>query len=228
MTEAGRSPLPARRAYAEWAPRYDAENVVTTLERITARDLGPPVGGLRLLDVGCGTGRRLPSLAQDRPTLIVGLDVVTAMLRQYRGAAPLINADILRLPVAPGAFDAVWCRLVLGHVSDLDAAYSELRRTLDDRAWLLVTDFHPNAARSGHRRTFEDETGGSHSIAFHSHEVAAHVDAARGAGLRLDGRRDACVGPVVRPLYEQAGRLEAYDAQVGLELVFGLLFRVAR
>jgi hypothetical protein len=38
-------------------------------------------------------------------------------------------------------------------------------------------------------------------------------------------RRDVPIGPVVRPLYESAGRLDLYERQVGLPLVLLLRFR---
>jgi len=77
---------------------------------------------------------------------------------------------------------------------------------------------------AGHRRTFRDAVGDVHEIEHHVHTRVAHERAARGAGLVSAGHADGVVGPSVRAFYERAGRITAYDAQIGLPLVLGLLF----
>jgi hypothetical protein len=48
--------------------------------------------------------------------------------------------------------------------------------------------------------------------------------AAEDAGLVLMDGAEAQVGPAVRPMYEQAGRLAQYEDHLGLPLVFALRF----
>ncbi|MFH0910341.1 MAG: class I SAM-dependent methyltransferase [Planctomycetota bacterium] len=72
----------------------------------------PP--GSRVLDLGAGTGRHLVALAR-RGDRVVGLDLSAHMLaaareklRNTRLHAPLVQADMLRLPLADSArFDAI-------------------------------------------------------------------------------------------------------------------------
>lgn len=68
--------LDVRQAYRLWAPTY-SENVITFLDEELAAALSPPLTGKRLLDAGCGTGRRL---ARDEAALAVGVDVSSEML----------------------------------------------------------------------------------------------------------------------------------------------------
>ena len=229
MTRAPGRTVPARRGYEMWARGYDAENAVTTLERIAANHLTPSLTGARLLDAACGIGRRLPDVSPEGPARAIGLDLVLEMLRtgvlHGATASPVLNADITALPLAPASFDLVWCRLALGHVDDVESAYREFHRVLATPGFLIVTDFHPDAARAGHRRTFHDPSGGPRAVAFHSHSIDTHVECARLAGLELDDRRDLRIGLEVRPFYEAAGKLARYEADVGLPLVFGLRFR---
>ncbi len=218
--------LPARDAYRLWAPRSDAENAVPVLEPRAAGELTPPLAGRALLDAGCGTGRRLADVNGAR--LVVGVDLVPAMLaagRLHRPAGPpLAAADVTALPLRAVFFDVVWCRLVAGHVRALDALYRELARVARPGAAVVVTDFHPAAARAGHSRTFRDEEGNVRTIEHHVHEPEDHERAAAAAGLALDARIDAAVGPDVRPFYERAGALDRYRAQRGLPLVLALRF----
>jgi malonyl-CoA O-methyltransferase len=217
------STLPPREGYRLWAPTYDEETAVSFLEDRLVADLGVPTVGARLVDVGCGTGRRLRDAGA---ALAVGVDVTPAMLaRAPRG--PLVAADVVALPFRAAAFDVVWCRLVVGHVDDLAAAYGELARVCRPGGAVVVTDFHPAAAAAGHRRTFRDPAGALRELEHHVHPPEWQADVARAAGLALRARRDGEVGPPVRAYYERAGRRDAYEVQRGLPIVLALAFRRA-
>ena len=217
-------PLSPRAAYRLWAPAYDTENAVSALENAAVQRLMPSLAGRALLDVGCGTGRRLLDAGARR---VVGIDLVFEMLAAgdvRSAAASRIAGDVRALPLSARAFDTLWCRLVLGHLPELDVAYRELARVAADSATLLVTDFHPAAAAAGHRRTFRDAAGALHSVEHHVHAVDDHCAAAAAAGWQLVRQTDAVVGPEIRSYYERAGALDRYDAQQGLPLVLVLEF----
>jgi malonyl-CoA O-methyltransferase len=116
----------------------------------------------------------------------------------------------------------VWCRLVLGHLAELEAAYAELARACAGGGQVIVTDFHPAAAAAGHRRTFRDEHGEVHEIEHHVHSRLAHRMAAERAGLAVVTQRDVVIDASVRAFYLDAGRAEAYERQRGLPLVLVL------
>jgi malonyl-CoA O-methyltransferase len=216
------SVLSARDAYGLWAAHYHAETATSALEDEVVRALSVPVRGRALLDVGCGTGRRLDASAEPAP---VGVDLTPAMLAQAAPGLRLAVADIRALPFATGSFDLVWCRLVIGHVRDLATAYAELARVCRVGGDVVVTDFHPEAVEAGHRRTFRDATGTVREIEHHVYWPADHARAAAAAGLEERVRRTGEVGPSLRPYYEAAHRLAAYDAQRGLPLVLAFSYR---
>jgi malonyl-CoA O-methyltransferase len=146
-----------------------------------------------------------------------------AVNRLGRAGLTVLQGDAAALPVPADAFDVAWCRLVLGHVRDLAAPYAEMARALVAGGNLIVSDFHPAAHARGHRRTFRGEAGVA-EIESYPHAIADHILAAEDAGLVLLDGAEAAVGPTVRHLYAEAGRLALYDAELGLPLVFALKF----
>lgn len=66
--------------------------------------------GDRVLDLGCGSGRHLAAF-RDHGLEAVGLDLSRPLLARARsstgGDAPLVRADMRRVPLAPDAFDAL-------------------------------------------------------------------------------------------------------------------------
>lgn len=88
----------------------------------------------RVLEVGCGAGRFLRALHQERSELeLVGADVSRHALTILSEASPDIESRLVEgdaLPAAPGEFDAVLAMDVLEHVSDPDRTLAEIFRVL--------------------------------------------------------------------------------------------------
>ena len=88
----------------------------------------------------------------------------------------------------------------------------------------MVSDFHADATRAGHRQTFRDTDGALHEITHYAYDGDAHQEAAAAAGLSLLFQHDGAVGPAIRPLYQQANRLDMYERNRGLAVVALFLF----
>jgi malonyl-CoA O-methyltransferase len=216
--------LQPAQGYALWAPTYSAETAVSALEASVVASFGGSLAGKRVLDVGCGIARRLRDAHDAGASCAVGVDLTPGMLAQATGGQLLAAADVRALPIAADAFDVVWCRLVLGHLPSLGAAYVELARACAIGGGVVVTDFHPDAAAVGHRRTFRDGVGALRELEHHVHTLQDHRDAAALAGLHLVEHRDGVVGDAVRGFYERADRLDVFERQLGLPLVLALHF----
>jgi malonyl-CoA O-methyltransferase len=217
------SALPVREGYRLWAPTYSAENAVSQLEAALVTEMTPPLAGLRLLDAGCGTGRRLRDCGAAMAT---GVDLSPEMIAGRADLDPavrLLVGDVRALPLPDTGFDLVWCRLVIGHLPECETAYAEFGRVTAAGGQAIVTDFHPAAHAAGHRRTFRHGDA-VHEVEHYVHALATHRDAARAAGLRLTAAREAAIGPSVRSFYERAGRIALYDAHRGLPVVLALSF----
>lgn len=114
-----------------------------TLQRRFAR-VSAGAEGLRLLDIGCGTGNsRRVYAGQVRG--YIGIDLSFGAVQAARGRHPdadWLHADGTRLPFGDRTFDAVAFSSVLHHMPDIGAALREARRVLTPGG--LVFAFDPN------------------------------------------------------------------------------------
>lgn len=116
------------------------------------RDIGmrlvPPHEGMRVLDVGCGTGAQLLRY-QRAKCHVYGIDASAAMLaRARKRLAP--NSDLRHgsaesLPYPDDLFDLVIASLVLHELEAMvrERVMIEMIRVLAPDGRILVTDFHP-------------------------------------------------------------------------------------
>jgi SAM-dependent methyltransferase len=103
-----------------------------------------PGSGLRVLDVGCGTGRSR-SIYRQRAGRYAGIDLSLGALRLARrreADAEWLQADALRLPFRDASHDVVAFSSVLHHVPDRRAALAEALRVLRPGGWAFA--FDPN------------------------------------------------------------------------------------
>ncbi|MGI4789635.1 MAG: class I SAM-dependent methyltransferase [Janthinobacterium lividum] len=97
-------------------------------------------GKLRILDIGCGTGKMLDDLKPFGE--VIGADFSPEALQfcVTRGVpAELARADVRRLPFADSSFDVVTAMDIIEHIDDDKAASSEIFRVLKPGGRLLVT-----------------------------------------------------------------------------------------
>jgi demethylmenaquinone methyltransferase/2-methoxy-6-polyprenyl-1,4-benzoquinol methylase len=143
-------------------PRYDLVNRVMTFgmdvgwRRRAVRDLRLPRGSL-VFDLACGTGDLCRELERAGHRA-AGFDFSRGMLASARTEAPVVQADILRLPVRDGSADGVTCGFALRNVTSLDELFAELARVVrpGGRIALLDASRPDNALlRAGHGIYFQ-------------------------------------------------------------------------
>jgi ubiquinone/menaquinone biosynthesis C-methylase UbiE len=132
---------PVQEEYTRLAASYDRRwslyiesSVRETLARVDLRS------GLRVLDVGCGTGALLSHVRrQARAPLaeMVGVDMIGPDKPLGEGIR-FVCSWVEDLPFADKSFDTVVCTHVIEHILDLRRAIAELRRITRRRLIIVV------------------------------------------------------------------------------------------
>ena len=157
--------------------------------------------GVRVLDVGCGSGELTRWMAElAGPAEVVGVDVDLTVLSIARDrwsehpAAPrFVLADAAALPPALGRFDVVYARFLLSHQTDPLSVLRELRELCRPGGVVAVEDVDIPAMFCEPRSAAYDRAT----------ELYCRAAVARGADPRL--------GPRLAALFDEAGfeRVEA-------------------
>jgi ubiquinone/menaquinone biosynthesis C-methylase UbiE len=140
-------------AYKRSAKRYERiiEPQLAALRSI-GLTLCPATPGMRVLDVGCGTGTHL-DLYQRDGAVTFGLDPSAAMLaeaeKKLGGQAELVCGSGAKLPWSAGSFDLVILSMILHelHPRVRWEVVAEAKRVLAADGHLLCIDFHPGPYR---------------------------------------------------------------------------------
>lgn len=151
MTRARRRDVPA--AFDRGAASYDrlvgANPGYHAHLRRAARELPVPARGVRLLDVGCGTGASTAALLAAAPHAeIVGVDASSGMLAEARAKSwpagvRFVHGRVEDLAGAgiSGPFDGIFAAYLIRNLPDPDAVLVSLRALLRPGGVLVVHDY---------------------------------------------------------------------------------------
>ena len=106
--------------------------------RRAVRELRLP-GRSLVLDLACGTGDFCRELER-KAYRVVGFDFSHGMLVNAKTEAPLVEADILHLPVADGGAEGVTCGFALRNVVSLPDLFTELARVVRPGGRIALLD----------------------------------------------------------------------------------------
>ena len=151
-----------RQMFDRIADRYDLVNRVMTFgldvgwRRRAVRELRLP-GGSLVADLACGTGDLCTELLH-AGYRAVGFDFSHGMLARATTAAPLAEADVLRLPLDEASIDGATCGFALRNVTDLTGLFVETARVLRTggrAAFLEAAEPDRGPLRAGHALYFK-------------------------------------------------------------------------
>lgn len=136
--------------YTALAPTYDQRwSAYLNASLCMALENVADLPATRVLDVACGTGQLLESLAErsDFPEL-VGIDRVPAMLevarRRLGQNATVLECEAAQLPFADADFQLVTSTSALHYFRDVDSTLREIRRVISPDGNLVITDWCRN------------------------------------------------------------------------------------
>jgi len=135
--------------YRNCAPLYDFVigplNVV--LKRVRMK-LAPPIQGMKVLDVGCGTGADLELYSQAGCD-VYGVDISPAMLKvarkKFGDSVDLRLCDAAQIPFQEKFFDLVLSTYTLHAIpyEKRSSVIREMIRVVKENGRLLLSDFRP-------------------------------------------------------------------------------------
>lgn len=127
----------------------DAERVVALILRSV-----PFAGGWRVLDVACGPGRHARAF-RAAGACCFGVDLSASLLRVAREVtdAPLVRADMRRLPIRPASMDLTVNLFTsfgyFEHDEEHDATLAEMVSTIRPGGWFVIDLLNPASVRAG-------------------------------------------------------------------------------
>lgn len=139
--------------WADAADRWIADHarvelIGAELGRLAMDELDP-APGMRVLDVGCGTGRTTDELGRRVAPdgMAVGVDISAPMLaaapRSDDASVRHVRADAQRAPFAQASFDRVYSRFGVMFFGDPHEAFTDLRRVLRSDGRLAFVSWQP-------------------------------------------------------------------------------------
>ncbi len=105
-----------------------------------------PQAGMRILDLGAGTGTWAATLASWYGISVVAIEPSPAM-RAHARCRCMIAGHATAIPLAPATMNGAWLSTVIHHLPDLTAAACELRRVLRPGAPVLIRNAFPGRHR---------------------------------------------------------------------------------
>lgn len=154
--------LSSPEAYNLWSKNYDQfDNPMLTMVRYAMETHPLKLSGMNAVELGCGTGRNIPTLLEAGVESYIGVDLSAGMLEKAQAKFPnlrFINTDIQKqLPFPDSHFDFVLVSLVFEHLENLITTLSEIHRILKDGGKLRILEIHSDLTTNGTQAHFQHE-----------------------------------------------------------------------
>lgn len=192
-------------AYTKWSATYDLDRNLTRdldgdVTRQVLGELYAQCSPDTILEMGCGTGKNTPFLAQ-LGRQVHAFDFSEGMIEQakakvaaqqsaaHQSAAQHVTfatADITQpWRCTDAAMDLVVCNLVLEHIENLNVVFSEAARVLKPGGRFFISELHPFRQYAGKKAEFR-RGAQTIEIAAFVHHISDFLDAAAAHGFTLD------------------------------------------
>jgi cytosine/adenosine deaminase-related metal-dependent hydrolase/ubiquinone/menaquinone biosynthesis C-methylase UbiE len=212
-------------AFDRWAQVYDEQpNPLLQLEHRYLAKMLPVIHLLDVLDVGCGTGRWLQTLATQSPRSLTGVDASSKMLNRavakVGDQAELSVGECGSLPISSQSKDLILASFVISYLPDLDAFAAECRRVCRTDGDLFLTDMHPaTAQRCSWKRSFK---AGDTSVELESQSrsLPAILACFEAHGFTLSALIEPTFGVPERSLLHLNNKTEPVDATEHLPPIY--------
>jgi ubiquinone/menaquinone biosynthesis C-methylase UbiE len=232
----GKKETDPRQAYDLWAPAYDQQpgNLMLDLDEqvfaglLALSGVAGRSSGLRIADIGCGTGRHWKKILNYQPARLIGYDVSPGMLAMLREKIPGSETYVLdndRLSELPdSSCDLVVSTLTVAHIARVEQALAEWNRVLKPGGQVIITDYHPAALAKGGQRTFKHE-GRLVAVKNHIHSISKIGKLAAGLQWTELNFMEKLIDDSVRHYYEQQNALSLFEQFRDTPIIYGIHFK---
>jgi cytosine/adenosine deaminase-related metal-dependent hydrolase/ubiquinone/menaquinone biosynthesis C-methylase UbiE len=223
--------LPVSDGYRLWASTYDSEaNPMLSLERRMLESFLPPVKGLDVVDLGCGTGRWLEVLQGAGARSLIGVDLSPEMLSHARAklgdAVRLVCADYVHASIDRSSADMVLCNFVLSYVDDPGALLRYVRKILRPGGSLFLSDIHPETATTLNWRRGVCVQEEFKEICTHRRLIPKVISLCEEAGLVVTVHLEPRFGAEERQIFVENGKQEYFEEIRNCPAIYVLQLRV--
>jgi cytosine/adenosine deaminase-related metal-dependent hydrolase/ubiquinone/menaquinone biosynthesis C-methylase UbiE len=221
----------SQEAFDTWSRVYDHQaNPLLSLEERFLPDLLPPVSGLDVVDIGCGTGRWLGRLLPFGPASLTGVDSSPKMAdcakRKLGSSATVLLGQAESLPLRNSSADLVVASFVASYVPDIYRLAGEVRRVARPTAQVYLSDLHPaTASACNWKRSFRS-AGTEVELASYAHSVTEVIVGFETLGFEVSSLLEPAFGSAERDILHAAGKIEAFHAAAGRPVIYILQLRI--
>jgi 2-polyprenyl-3-methyl-5-hydroxy-6-metoxy-1,4-benzoquinol methylase len=203
--------------YTDFAAMY-AESVLNNIynahyERPSLQALIGNISGLKVLDLGCGSGVYTQYLLSKKARSVTCIDASSEMVAlveaRFGSRVQAYRQDLeLGLPREnTHSADVVICPLVLHYLEDITAFFAEVYRVLKPGGYMVFSTHHPCSEAEMHHATnyFETQLVSEHwntvgtpiEVRFYRRSLTSIIQAITDNGLLVSALSEGQVDPIV-------------------------------
>jgi cytosine/adenosine deaminase-related metal-dependent hydrolase/ubiquinone/menaquinone biosynthesis C-methylase UbiE len=220
----------SREAFNLWSRVYDHQaNPLLLLEERFLSELLPPVKGLDVLDIGCGTGRWLQRLSRLGPGSLTGVDLSPEMIdcaRKKLGvSATVLLGEAESLPLRNSFSDLIVASFVVSYVPEIYRLAAEVRRVVRPSAQVFLSDLHPaTASACKWKRCFRSPEAAV-ELASYAHSVTEVIACFEAFGFEVSLLLEPAFESAEQEIMRAGGKIEAFHAAAGRPAIYILQLR---
>ena len=223
------SKLTSQEAYRLWSEFYDnqPDNVVLYLEGKLFSEMISEIdiANMKVLDIGCGTGRHWQEILGHKPLKLAGVDnsneMAEKLKKKFIDAEVIISENNSLKKFDDVSFDIIISTLTIGHIKNIEDYFRGWDKVLKNTGEIIITDFHPDAFSIGMKRSFV-----LNNEVIEVENYLYPLDFLKSIfaemGWKIISVKEKIIDDEVRHLFVKQNYIDAFNKYKGTPLILGL------
>ncbi|HEX4850539.1 MAG TPA: class I SAM-dependent methyltransferase [Puia sp.] len=216
-------------AYDLWSANYDLQpgNLILDLDEKLFSELfnENTLENKIVADIGCGTGRHWKKILHKHPKQLIGFDVSEGMLeklgQKFPGAITFKISDHLLPDLENHTCDLIISTLAIAHIQNIEEAFLEWNRILNENGEIIITDYHPMALTKGGDRTFRHNDN-LITVKSYVHPLENIKALCSQMSWRMVTFKELKIDDEVRSYYEKQHALSIFEQYKNTPIIYGM------